>query len=530
MFSLQRSQSLPSLHELLPLRSPALSDRSSLALCQSLDRQRLEAALHQHAGSAVALALPAAHFTALLTELGCALDNAHATVSSSLSFEEQSLTHMVKLVIEDPQLARESCTADSACEELLQAIMPAIDRLENDQADDASPREHRALAVLDCLSQLFGNDFTSANGRRAANLALATVRTGLITCVTTVMRQLIGYAVERSLLLADVPVNQRLIFSIASQLLGPALNVAGAIRQECQGTATPQSRISRGVMLMLSVGSLIAASQVQPQMAALSAMSGLSVQIASYCLARDLIQAFLPLSDNAPLTLGGTLAADAVYAGMQFGAGVGMDLLAPNSGAGYVRSVAEAARGNGDLAGIQTRVAAALDTLTPMVGHDLLRGVINGLPEIADDLTRSGISRQIQVNRNISAAHLQALARGQNPTEAIAALPAEQTEGLRLRLGVRCPTPAQIANQFLTTGAMRLSAFEIVLSAAVAGSAAMSQLGLSNTEESLAANAVVALMIGAIYPPFVYAHHTKPPSPATPPEMELRLRRPDPQP
>ncbi|OXJ21514.1 hypothetical protein CFB82_41060 [Burkholderia sp. HI2714] len=438
------------------------------------------------------------------------------------------------------------------------------DRQEAQGGAPLTARE-RAIAVMDFAGRIINNDFEGGLGRWAANGANVGIRTGLIVGLTTTLRQLIGFGIEKALQLGDAPMPAREVIGAAAMLLGPALNIAGLVRDEANHTATSQSRTARVAMLALSIGALLVASQTGEPSTLGSLMSSFGPQMASYTLARDLAQLFFPLNDNAPINLGSALAGGAAYSAVQFGVGEAMDSWAPSSGAGRVMgAAAAAARAPASAAAttermvewftskpgstsaahaspvsaesVSDRVRSAIGSLQPDLAQDVTRGVLNATAEIFDDLVRPGISRALHVSQTQAAIRREALEEGRDPEAAVAALPREDTDGLRVRVAARMPNSTQVADQFLTTDAMRTSAFQTIMGIAMSAATALEETNLSSANQGHVINAVVAAVVALIYQPFLYAHAQRTPaalpeaSPADSPnrdiprEMEIRRR------
>jgi hypothetical protein len=279
--------------------------------------------------------------------------------------------------------------------------------------------------------------------------------------------------------------------------------------------------------------------------------------MASYTFARDLAQLFFPMHDNAGLNLPGTVASGAAYATNQFALGEAMDNLVPQSGAGYPMSVATAARSspvsaNADTAQqssitplvdwalgsnvtanptpapgqdmAQARVWAAMEDLRPNLQHDAVRGLLNAVVEVFDDVVSPGLRRRFDVAKRTGRARADATRRGECPEAAVRALPLEETEGLRVGLSTprlgreHWPTRSQMADQFLNTGAARTSFFQSVLGIALATATAVGTTNLSSEAQGTVVNAVVASLVALAYTPFLYTHSQRNPDAPRQPE------------
>ncbi|MDF9777819.1 hypothetical protein [Pseudomonas baetica] len=359
----------------------------------------------------------------------------------------------------------------------------------------------RAQTIVDSLGELLGklgrNEFEGDLGRLASNLTIGGLRTGLIVGTLTTIRQLIGFALEKCLQSnAASPLTRNVIGGV-SLMIGPALNILGALRDECNGTANTQTRLSRLLTLSLSLAAF-AVALVTPQ--ALPALASFGPQMAFFTLARDLTQVFVPLNDNAQINPPGTAANAGLYGALQFLLGTAMDHTAPNSGAGYAMSAGSGpSTADGGFAAQlmnwmqhasdtlvtsnstpETRAAEILESLVPVLGHDILRGVYNAGVEIMSDVAGGEMMHRFQSER--------------------------APDGFRITFAPRVPSASQVADQFLTTSAMRTSFGGAIMAAAISAGTYFGSLGLSASVVNHAVNAVVAAVAIAGLPGFFYAH------------------------
>ncbi|WP_157221337.1 hypothetical protein [Pseudomonas sp. GM49] len=355
----------------------------------------------------------------------------------------------------------------------------------------------RAQTIVDSLGELLGklgrNEFEGDLGRLASNLTISGLRTGLIVGTLTTIRQLIGFATQKGLdSNAAAPLTRNVIAG-ASLMIGPALNIIGALRDEWNGTANTQTRLSRLITLSLSLAAF-AVALVTPQ--ALLALASFGPQMAFFTLARDLTQVFVPLNDNAQINPAGTAANAGLYGALQFLLGTAMDHTAPNSGAGYAMSAgSEPSTADGGFAAQlmnwmhtfvtsnttpDTWAVEILESLAPVLGHDILRGVYNAGVEIMSDVASGEIMRMFQSER--------------------------APDGFRITLAPRVPSASQVADQFLTTSAMRTSFGGAIMAAAISAGTFFGSLGLPASAVNHAVNAVVAAVAIAGLPGFFYAH------------------------
>jgi hypothetical protein len=356
----------------------------------------------------------------------------------------------------------------------------------------------RAQTIVDSLGELLGklgrNEFEGDLGRLASNLTISGLRTGLIVGTLTTIRQLIGFALEKCLQSnAASPLTRNVIGGV-SLMIGPALNILGALRDECNGTANTQTRLSRLITLSLSLAAF-AVALVTPQ--ALPALASFGPQMAFFTLARDLTQVFVPLKDNAQINPPGTAANAGLYGALQFLLGTAMDQTAPNSGAGYAMSAGSGPSSADDGFAAQlmnwmqhasdtlnttpeTRAAEILESLVPVLGHDILRGVYNAGVEIISDVAGGEIMHGFQGER--------------------------APDGFRITFAPRVPSTSQVADQLLTTSAVRTSFGEAIMAAAISAGTYFGGLGLSASAVNHAVNAVVAAVAIAGLPGFFYSH------------------------
>ncbi len=161
----------------------------------------------------------------------------------------------------------------------------------------------RGRALLDCVGNLLANDVNLMSGnasRRMGNVMAVAARTGTIVVLTTLLRQMVGFALEQNFrsLGNNASLTRRMVAGIASLLIGPGLNLAGAVRDERNGTATATSRISRVWMGLLSLGGLIIALAYNPVEVVGFKLAAIGPEMAAYTLVRDFIQVFFPLHSN----------------------------------------------------------------------------------------------------------------------------------------------------------------------------------------------------------------------------------------
>lgn len=391
----------------------------------------------------------------------------------------------------------------------------------------------RAQTLLDFCAKVLGNEFESAGGRWAANVSNVLLRDLATVGLTTTLRQLAGMALESSFILEGLAPTTRQWIGASVMLLGPCLNILGAVREERHGTATDISRLARGAMLGLSLGVLGASLFVNPP-GPLSQLSSFATQVSLYTVLRDLMQLFVPMGDNTTAMNGPSTAMSGLgYGATQVVTSLLMDTLAPHSGAGYPMGVAANAEQAAEAllsgllaqatdssvataspAEVRAHVVQAIEQLRPQLSHDLMRGLLNTLAEVSDDLLRPAIARHREVQALLAMTRAQAIADGRDPEAAVAEIPADQRQGLRIYfdtprlplVGAGLPSCAQFLDQMLTTNAMRTSIFQAIMGAILTTGTVLGQLGLNTTQQNWAGYGVLAAVIQVGYTPFLLAH------------------------
>lgn len=327
-------------------------------------------------------------------------------------------------------------------------------------ADPEQTRESRMRTMLEA-----GMDWLEGAKGPGLNLLNVAGRTGLIVALTVVLRQIVAYNVEQALREGDSPEAARAWAVVAISMIGPALTLAGAIRNECDGTASPASRLGRVCMASITMGSLIAAHLTGASERLLPAVVGGSI----YTLARGLANVFIPLHDNAnPATAATTGVATAAYGAAQFLLAE-LGQLAPLSG--------------------PARAAAELGY---SMGADAIQGLLNGFGVVVDDIVGI-VCKSWHV--------LSPTPTQDSPLFDLEALPEKILE---VRAGVQRPTRTQLADALLNVGAMRLSvghSFALVMGAVA------TLLSNSEIEEGYQGHVMsgcLALMAMIIYFPLVF--------------------------
>lgn len=403
---------------------------------------------------------------------------------------------------------------------------------------EANPQSlfQRIETLVNFFCTTLQNKFEGDGPRWFANVANVLLRDLLAVGLTTVVRQLLGMALECRYILDDLKANERQWIGGAVMLLTMLVNVLDATHDELNGSATNTSRLAHGGMFGLSL-SVLAAAFLTNSPAPFSQMASFGMQVAGYVILRDGLQMVFPLKDNTTSLSGSSTAmAGLGYGCIQVVSSLLMDKLAPNSGAGYpmgvaanienaansltqmllAQSVASTAP-TASTADIREKIVAAIQALAPQLGDDFTRAFINTLAEVGDDLLRPAIARHREVQALIATTRKEAMDEGRDPDEAVNNIPAEQLQGLRIYFGTpRLPyvgTGFPTLGQFLgqaKTFSMRLSIFQSLIAAILVFDTVADKLGLSAVQKIWGSYGVLFAVLQAGYTPFLMAHATQP--------------------
>lgn len=368
---------------------------------------------------------------------------------------------------------------------------------------DSDTSIQRAQTILDQLSDFLGkltrNEFEGDLGRWVSNLTISSVRTGLVTGTLTVLRQLIGFALEKmSQSNAASPLTRSVIGAVV-QSMGPLLNILGAIRDECNGTANAETRVARFITLTISALALAAAVAVP---SALPALASSGSQMLFYTFAQDLVSLFCPTGDNTKPNPSGTAAAGMLNAMLQFLSFTAMNYTAPHSGAGYAMAQGnkppsseteglafqlsawveqQANTPHDPNLSVEARAEQIVESLAPVLGHDVLRGVYNAGADVAGQVLMGEAMHAFQ----------------KQPSKG----------GFRINpISVRMPTAEQAANQLLSTNAIRTSVGQIIMAVVICASRYFATLPISKEMVDHIANALVAAVVIAVRPGTTYVN------------------------
>ena len=347
----------------------------------------------------------------------------------------------------------------------LGALSAAVGRY--DACDTQQTRESRMQSVLDAGLELL----ESARGP-GLNLLNVTARTGLIVALTTVLRQLVGFYVEKAIREGDLPEATHAWLVAAIAMIGPAVSLIGAIRDECAGTANLQTRLGRVCMASITMGALIAAHLT----GASSSMLSTAVNTTVYTFARDLCNAFFPLNDNAgAVNNRATAVSMAAFGTVQYL----LEQLAPLmplSGPG--------------------RAAADLGW---SLGADAIAGAVNALGAVADDCV-------FILCRSWSLL---------SPSVGLGSLDIESLEQrvLEVRTEARVPTAQQLGNAMFNNAASRTSAFMGLVLTLGAAAVELSLTDFGENTQAQILNIGLGMMMMLIYFPFIWSCSQSAPEP-----------------
>jgi|GEM_PF-1836702 len=393
---------------------------------------------------------------------------------------------------------------DPALTDYIALEIPNLALFENSShSSDSDSFIQRGQIILEYLGEQLGklvnNEFEGDLGRWASNLTISGLRTGLVTGTLTVIRQLVGFALEKTLQSNAASPLTRSVIGAVAQCIGPLLNILGAIRDECNGTANAETRMARLITLTVSALALTAAVTVPT---ALPALASFGSQMAFYTFAQDLVSLFFPTGDNAKPNPGGTAAAGALNGVLQFLSFTGMNYTAPHSGPGYVMaqgskpppSEAESfafqlstwaeqqANARPDTnPPIEAQAEQIVDSLVPILGHDVLRGAYNAGADVFGQVLMGEAMHALQ----------------ENPSE----------KGFRIDpMSFRIPTSGIVANQLLSTNAIRTSVGQIIMDVVIAASRYFSSLPIPKEMVDHMVNSLVAAVVFAVRPGTTYVN------------------------
>ncbi|WP_223535028.1 hypothetical protein [Pseudomonas sp. GL-B-16] len=333
--------------------------------------------------------------------------------------------------------------------------------------DTQQTRESRMQSVVAA-----GMEFLESARGPGLNLLNVAARTGLVVTLTTVLRQLVGFYVEKAIREGDSPEASRAWEVAAITMIGPAMSLMGAIRDECAGTASLQSRLGRVCMASITMGALFAA---HLNGASSNMLSGI-INTNIYTVARDLANAFFPLQDNAGAASAGATGVTTVAFGTVQFLLAELGALMPLSGPG--------------------RYAAELGY---SLGADVIQGALNATGAVIDDfifiLCRSWplLSPSAGLGSVLS------------DPESL------QQSVLQVRAGARLPSREQLADALLNVSASRTSAFQAINLAVAAAAVELAFSDMGENAQGHVVNVCLMAMLMLIYFPFIWSCSQRPP-------------------
>ncbi|MNP03400.1 hypothetical protein D3C76_952840 [compost metagenome] len=328
--------------------------------------------------------------------------------------------------------------------------------------DNQQTRESRMQSVLAAGLELL----ESARGP-GLNLLNVAARTGLVVALTTVLRQLVGFYVEKAIREGDSPEASRAWEVAAITMIGPALSLMGAIRDEHTGTANLQTRLGRVCMASITMGSLIAAHLT----GASSSMLSTAVNTTVYTFARDLCNAFFPFKEKNAGAVNdkATAVSMAAFGTVQYVL-EHLAPLMPASGPG--------------------RAAADLGW---SLGADAIAGAVNALGAVIDDvvfiLCRSWSLLSPSVGLEAASVDPESL----------------RQHALEVRTEARVPTAQQLRDAMFNNAASRTSAFMGLVLALGAATVELSLTELGENTQVQLVNVALGMMMMLIYFPFIWS-------------------------
>lgn len=328
--------------------------------------------------------------------------------------------------------------------------------------DNQQTRESRMQSVLAAGLELL----ESARGP-GLNLLNVAARTGLVVTLTTVLRQLVGFYVEKAIREGDSPEASQAWAVAAITMIGPAVSLMGAIRDECAGTANLQTRLGRVCMASITMGSLIAAHLT----GASSSMLSTAVNTTVYTFARDLCNAFFPFKEKNAGAVNdkATAVSMAAFGTVQYVL-EHLAPLMPASGPG--------------------RAAADLGW---SLGADAIAGAVNALGAVIDDvvfiLCRSWSLLSPSVGLEAASVDPESL----------------RQHALEVRTEARVPTAQQLRDAMFNNAASRTSAFMGLVLALGAATVELSLTELGENTQVQLVNVALGMMMMLIYFPFIWS-------------------------
>lgn len=385
-----------------------------------------------------------------MTLLGRRTDDELRSAHERLGESDQRIAQDVRVFIEDGLAGAGSPIGD------VLARATELNAMQSGQT-----RESRMQAVLTA-----GLEWLDSARGPALNLLNVGARTGLIVTLTTVLRQVVGFYVEQAIREGDSPQASQAWNVAAITMIGPALSLMGALRDEGAGTANLQTRLGRVCMASITMGALIAAHLT----GASDSMLTSAINTTVYTVARDLCNAFFPLNNNAgAITAQATGVTTVAFGTVQFLLAE-LGALMPVSGPG--------------------RAAAGLGL---SLGAEVIAGALNGVGAVIDDV----------ISLLCRSWPLLSPSAGLEPAwvdpESL------QQSVLEVRAGVRLPTAGQLGDALLNVTASRTSAFHAINLVVGAAAVALATTDHGENTQGHILNVCLMGMLMLIYFPFIWS-------------------------
>lgn len=307
-------------------------------------------------------------FSKLWTKnLGLAVQGMKKDMQQGMSPDERwradQLTKCAEGIVRDDGLDLETLA-------LSEEIVCVAIRLQEAAADHPgnSPeaQQQRRIALIEFLCKVFNNEFESDAGRWAANLFNVGLRTWVVVTISTFVRDAVAFSVS-GFIASDGKNVIPYAAGILAIILGPALNLLGGAISVHRHEANVPSIVSRTLLALMQLGAVLACYA----MGSLNALATSMLSFAPYAIIRDCLNFIAPLSDNTTsLRLEGLLVSGVFYAGLQWGGGIAMAVLAPRSGAGSVTQF--------------------------NIQDSLVHAAVNGILEFLDDVVVASIMRYLE--------------------------------------------------------------------------------------------------------------------------------------
>lgn len=345
-------------------------------------------------------------------------------------------------------------------EETIGEFFVRVDTL--NAADTEQTRESRMQTILQA-----GMGWLESTKGHGLNLLNIAGRTGLIVALSEVLRQVVSYHIEQALREGDSTEASRAWMVAAISMIGPTLNLIGAIRQERDGEASPASRLGRVGMAVISVGALILAHLTGASSKLLPAVAGGAL----YTVVRGVLNAVFPLVSNAGAANALNTGATTVAYGVAQFLLAELAQLAPLGGA--------------------ARAVAGLDY---SLGADAIRGALNGFGMALDDVL------------TVVFKSLKALNPSLGQDSVLFDLESWRQTELKVRVDMQLPTGVQLCRAADEIGVMRFSAVHAITLVVGAAASLLDDFEVNESYQGHILNGCLAMMAMLIYFPLIFGN------------------------